>query len=57
MITNIIKELEEIKWELSCLGAKITIQRIKNNLEEFEMEMLKTETQNKMEALNKLKKY
>ena len=53
-MTNIIKELEETEWELICLGAKIIIGRIKDDLGGFEMEMLKTE--NKMKWLKQIEK-
>lgn len=52
MISNTIKEFEEIAWELSSLGAKIIFERIKDNLDKFEMKMLKTKVENKMKALN-----
>ena len=54
MITNIINELEETEWELICLGAKIIIERIKDDLGEFEMEMLKKE--NKTKWLKRIEK-
>ena len=54
--TNKIKELEEIEIELKSLGVKIIIKKIKDNLEEFEIKMLKIETENKMEALKQAKK-
>ena len=50
MISNTIKDFEEIAWELISLGAKIIFERIKDNLDKFEMKMLKVE--NKMKALN-----
>ena len=48
MITSIVKILEEIEWELGCLRVKIIIGRIKDNLDEFEIKMLKTETENEI---------
>ena len=56
MRTNKIKELEEIEIELKSLGVKIIIKKVKDNLEEFEIKMLKIETENKMEALKQTKK-
>ena len=61
MITSIVKMLEEIEWESGCLRVKIIIGRIKDNLDEFEIKMLKTETENEIalkqtEKIQKIKK-
>ena len=47
--------------ELGCLRVKIIIGRIKDNLDEFEIKMLKTETENEIalkqtEKIQKIKK-
>ena len=53
MRINKIKELEEIETELRWLGVKVMMERIKDNLEEFEIKMLENETER--EALKQKK--
>ena len=51
-----MKELEEIDIELIRLEAKIIIERIKEELQEFEREPLETGIKNKTDALKQIKK-
>ena len=51
---NKIKELQEI--ELISLNPKLIIERMKENLEEFEIKILETEIENKTDALKQTEK-
>ena len=53
---NKIKELEKVGTELWSLEVKIMMQRIKEELEEFEIKILETEIQNMTEALKQKEK-
>ena len=49
-------ELEEIETELERLETKIIKEGIKEELGEFEIRILKTKTENKIEALKQTEK-
>ena len=51
-----MKELEKVGTELWSLEVKIMMQRIKEELEEFEIKILETEIQNMTEALKQKEK-
>ena len=46
-----IKNLEETEMEIVILKGKIVIERIKNNLDEFEMKELELEAEAEIDAL------
>ena len=51
-----IKNLEETEMEIVILKGKIVIERIKNNLDEFEMKELELEAEAEIDALKNFEK-
>ena len=51
-----IKNLEETVMEIVILKGKIVIERIKNNLDEFEMKELELEAEAEIDALKNFEK-
>ena len=51
-----IKNLEETVMEIVTLKGKIVIERIKNNLDEFEMKELELEAEAEIDALKNFEK-
>lgn len=50
------KNLEQIEWEITSEKAKIMLDRIKNNLEEFEKKELNAKSEAEVEILKKKEK-